>query len=41
MVMRFLQWVRPSPELLVREVLKPGESVTIYATKEKVGKRRR
>ncbi len=41
MVMRFLQWIRPSPELLAREVLKPGESVTIYATKEKVGKRRR
>jgi hypothetical protein len=41
MVMRFIQWLRPSPELLAREVLQPGESVTIFATKEKVGKRRR
>lgn len=41
MALRAIRWLRPQPVLLAREVLQPGESVTIRQTFEKVGKRRR
>ena len=41
MVLRAMGALRPRPVLLAREVLAPGETVTIRHTTEKVGKRRK
>lgn len=41
MLLRALSALRPKPVLLAREVLQPGETVTIRQTMEKVGKRRK
>ena len=41
LIMRAIRWLRPASELVAREVLKPGETVTIFQTTEQVGKRRR
>jgi hypothetical protein len=41
LVVRAWYWLKPAPVLVAREVLKPGETVTIRQTTEKVGKRRR
>ena len=41
LVMRVARRLRPMPELIAREVLQPGETITIRQTSEKVGKRRR
>ena len=41
LVVRAIRWLRPSPVLVAREVLHPGETVTIFQTTETVGKRRR
>jgi hypothetical protein len=41
LVMRVVRRLRPIPELVAREVLQPGETITIRQTSETVGKRRR
>ncbi len=41
LAMRIFRQLRPTPVLVAREVLQPGETLTIRATTEKVGKRRR
>ena len=41
LLLRAIRWLRPASELVAREVLKPGETVTIFQTTEQVGKRRR
>jgi hypothetical protein len=41
LLFRAIRWLRPASELVAREVLGPGETVTIRQTAEKVGKRRR
>jgi hypothetical protein len=38
---RGLRWLKPAPVLIAREVLGPGETVSIRQTTEKVGKRRK
>ncbi|HMK13271.1 MAG TPA: hypothetical protein VK461_16905 [Acidimicrobiales bacterium] len=40
-LLRAIRWLRPQPVLVAREVLQPGETITIRQTKEKIGKRRR
>jgi hypothetical protein len=41
LMMRAFQWLKPQVRLVAREVLQPGESVTITATKELVKPRRK
>ena len=41
LLMRAIKWTKPAQVLVAREVLKPGETITIRQTSEKVGKRRR
>jgi hypothetical protein len=40
LLMRAVRWLRSTPVLVAREVLQPGETLTIRQTSEKVGKRR-
>ncbi|HTN81927.1 MAG TPA: hypothetical protein VMK16_19820 [Acidimicrobiales bacterium] len=41
LALQAIRWLRPQPVLMAREVLRPGETVTIRQTSEKLGKRRR
>jgi hypothetical protein len=41
LLMRAIKWTKPVQVLVAREVLKPGDTITITQTKETVGKRRR